>query len=80
MYDGCKKDEIGRYIPITFPKRMFVQVSKVLFVLNIIVFYMHEKISLNIVLAVCIVEIVAITIFLAYWIPRYIRAGALVKW
>ena len=66
----AKKDEIGIIIPLTFPKRMFMYVSLVLFILNIIVFYLHEKISLDIVLGASTIEIVAMAIFFAYWIPK----------
>ena len=76
----AKKDEIGRYLMLTFPKRMFLYVSIVVFVLNIIVFYLHEKISFSTVLGVSIIEIVFMAIFFAYWIPRYSRIGAQVKW
>ncbi|MFZ1127946.1 hypothetical protein [Methanoregula sp.] len=76
----AKKDEIGRYLPLTFPKRMFIFILALLVVMNIGVFYFHEKTSFGTVLGATIFEIVYLGIFFAFWIPRYDRADARVKW
>jgi len=75
-----KKDEIGRILPITFVKRLFIYVLTLLIVMNIGVFYYHEKIPFSTVLVVTLFEIVYMVIFVAFWVPRYQRAGAQVKW
>jgi hypothetical protein len=75
-----KKDENGRYLPLTFPKRVFIFVLTLLVVMNIGVFYFHEKVSFSTVLGVTIFGIVFLVIFFAFWVPRYSRIGAQVKW
>jgi hypothetical protein len=76
----AQKDEIGRYLPLTFPKRMFIFVTIVVFVNNFVVFYVHEKNSMGAVPGVSIIEIVAMVIFVALFVPMYQRAGARVRW
>ena len=77
--DG-KKDEIGIFIPITFTKRMLLYIVIDLLLINLIVFYWHEKLSLPIVFGVSLIEMAALAAAFAFWIPRYQRAGAQVKW
>ena len=76
----AKKDEIGVFIPISFTKRMLLYVVVDLLLINLIVFYWHEKLSLSIVLMVSLIEMIALAAAFAFWIPRYQRAGAQVKW
>ena len=75
-----KKDEIGIFIPITFTKRMLLYIVLDLLLINLIVFYWHEKLSLPLVLMVNLVEMIALVAAFAFWVPKYQRAGAQVKW
>ncbi|MFZ1897714.1 hypothetical protein [Methanoregula sp.] len=77
--DG-KKDKIGRILPITFVKRLVIFVLALLIVMNMGVFYYTYKIPFSTVLVVTLFEIVYMVIFVAFWVPRYQRAGAQVKW
>ena len=75
-----KKDEIGRILPITFVKRLVIFVLALLIVMNMGVFYYTCNIPFSTVLVVTLFEIVYMVIFVAFWVPRYQRAGAQVKW
>jgi len=75
-----KKDEIGIFIPMTFTKRMVFYIVIDLLLINLIVFYWHEKMSLSLVFGVSLIEMAALVAAFAFWIPRYQRAGARVKW
>jgi len=75
-----KKDEIGLILPITFVKRVLIFVLALVVVMNFGVFYFADKISFSTVLIVTLFEIVYLVIFVAFWVPRYQRAGAQVKW
>jgi len=75
-----KKDEIGMVLPITFVKRILIFLLALLVVMNFGVFYFYEKIAISTVLGATIFEIVYMIIFFAFWVPRYQRAGAQVKW
>jgi len=75
-----KKDEIGKFLPITFVKRVLIFVLALIVVMNFGVFYFADKISFSTVLIVTLFEIVYLVIFVAFWVPRYQRAGAQVKW
>ncbi len=76
----AKKDEIGIIIPITFTKRMLLYIVLDLFLINLVVFYVHEKLSLPLVIMVSLIEMIALAAAFVFWIPRYERAGAQVKW
>jgi len=56
---------------MSFPKRMLIVASIVLILTNLIVFYLHENLSLSLVLLVSIIEIVPIAANLWYWMPKY---------
>jgi len=76
----AKQDEIGLILPITFVKRVLIFVLALVVVMNFGVFYFADKISFSTVLIVTLFEIVYMVIFVAFWVPRYQRAGAQVKW
>ncbi|MGP8046002.1 MAG: hypothetical protein ACLPF1_05810 [Methanoregula sp.] len=75
-----KKDEIGRVLPITFVKRILIFILALVVVMNFGVFYFHDNTAISTVLGVTIFEIVYMVIFFAFWVPRYQRAGAQVRW
>ncbi len=75
-----KKDEIGIFIPTTFAKRMMVYIVIDLLLINLIVFYWHEKMALPLVLGVILIEVIALAAAFAFWIPQYQRADAHVRW
>ena len=75
-----KKDEIGRILPISFVKRLFIFVLTLVVVMNFGVFYFSYKLPFITVLIVTLFEIVYMVIFVAFWVPRYQRANAHVKW
>jgi len=76
----AKKDEIGKFLPMTFVKRVLIFVLALVVVMNFGVFYFADQISFSTVLIVTLFEIVYTVIFVAFWVPRYQRAGAQVKW
>ncbi len=76
----AKKDEIGIFIPMTFTKRMLLYIVVDLLLINLVVFYWHEKMSLAIVLMISFIEMISLAAAFAFWIPRYERAGAQVRW
>ena len=57
--------------PMSFPTRMLLQVAADLIIINLIVFYWIEMLSLRLVLSVILVEIAAITIAFAFWVSPY---------
>jgi len=76
----AKKDEIGMILPISFVKRIFIFVLALVVVMNFGVFYFSYQIPFSTVLIVTIFEIVYMVLYVAFWVPRYQRAGAQVKW
>jgi hypothetical protein len=76
----AKKDEIGKFFPITFVKRIVMWVFALVVVMNFGVFYFNGNTPFSTVLIVTLFEIVYMVIFVAFWVPRYQRAGAQVKW
>jgi len=76
----AKKDAIGKFLPITFVKRMVMYIVTLLVVMNFGVFYFTDKIPLSTVLIVTIFEIVYMILFVSFWVPRYQREGAQVRW
>jgi len=79
IMDG-KKDELGIFIPMTFTKRMILYIILDLFLINLIVLYWHEKLLLPLVLGISLIEVIALVVAFAFWVPQYQRAGAQVKW
>lgn len=75
-----QKDAIGRILPITFVKRLVIYAVTLLIVMNFGVFYYTYNIPFSTVLVVTLFEIVYMVIFVAFWVPRYQRAGAQVRW
>jgi hypothetical protein len=65
------KNEIGTHFPMTFPKRMMVYVLIDLLLINLITYYFVYKVSLEFVISVSAVEIIALAIAFAFWVPRY---------
>jgi hypothetical protein len=56
---------------LSFPARMLMVVTIVIFVVNLIVFYWHEHLLLSLVLAASSVEVIAIAVNFAFWVPQY---------
>jgi hypothetical protein len=56
---------------LSFPARMLMDVTIVIFVVNLIVFYWHEHLLLSLVLAASSVEVIAIAVNFAFWVPQY---------
>jgi hypothetical protein len=56
---------------MTFPKRMMVYVLIDLLLINLITYYLVYKVSLEFVISVSAVEIIALAIAFAFWVPRY---------
>ncbi len=65
------KDEIGKYAPMSFPKRMMIYVIVDLLLINLITYYLAYRVSLEFVIAVSIIEIIALGVAFAFWVPRY---------
>lgn len=57
--------------PMSFPTRMLLYIVIDLTIINLIVFYWIEKISLSLVIPVIIVEIVVLAISMAFWVSPY---------
>jgi hypothetical protein len=56
---------------MTFPKRMLVYIAVMLFLLNFIVFCVHQNLAPALVLEVSVLEVVITGTFMAFWVPRY---------
>jgi hypothetical protein len=57
--------------PMSFPTRILLYISIDLAIINLIVFYWMEKLSLSLVVPVIIIEIVVLAISMAFWISPY---------
>ena len=57
--------------PMSFPTRILLYAVIELTVINLIVFYWHEKLSLIPVIQVIILEILVIAIAMAFWVTPY---------
>jgi hypothetical protein len=57
--------------PMSFPTRMLLYIGIDLTIINILVFYWIEKLSLGLVVPVIIVEIVVLAISMAFWVSPY---------
>ena len=64
-------DEIGKYVPMTFPRRMMTYVLLDLLIINLITYYLMYQVQLEFVLSVTAVEIIALAVAFAFWVPRY---------
>ena len=56
---------------MTFPKRMMVYVLIDLLLINLITYYFVYHVSLVFVISVCAIEIIALAVAFAFWVPRY---------
>ena len=65
------KDEVGKNVPMTFPKRMMIYVVIDLLLINLITYYLAYGVSLEFVIAVSVIEIIALAVAFAFWVPRY---------
>jgi hypothetical protein len=65
------KNETGTNLPMTFPKRMMVYVLVDLLVINLITYYFVYNVSLLFVISVSAIEIIALAVAFAFWVPRY---------
>ena len=63
--------EIGTNFKMTFPKRMMLYVLLDLILINLICYYGAYKVPLDVVIGVIIIEIAALGIAFAFWVPRY---------
>ncbi len=57
--------------PMSFPTRILLYAVIELTVINLIVFYWHEKLPLSLVIPVIIIEILAIGAAIAFWVTPY---------
>jgi hypothetical protein len=58
-------------IPMSFPTRILLYAAIELTLINLIVFYWHENLSLSLVLPVIIIEIVVIAVSMVFWVSPY---------
>jgi hypothetical protein len=57
--------------PMSYPTRILVHAAIILAVINLLVFYWIEKLSLHLVLEVALLEIVVIAVAMAFWASPY---------
>lgn len=57
--------------PMSFPARILLYVVLDLTIINLLVFYWLAGIPLNLVIPVDIIEIVALTVSMAFWVSPY---------
>lgn len=57
--------------PMSFPTRILSYIAIDLTIINLIVFYWHENLSLGLVLPTIIIEIVVLAISMAFWVAPY---------
>jgi hypothetical protein len=55
----------------TFSRRILAYVIIDVLVINLIVFWWHQHLTLRVVLAATLLEIVAVVVAMAYWVPKY---------
>jgi hypothetical protein len=65
------KNETGTHVSMTFPKRMMVYVLIDLLLINLITYYFVYNVSLVFVISVSAIEIIALAVAFAFWVPRY---------
>ncbi len=66
-----QKNETGTHFPMTFPKRMMVYVLIDLLLINLITYYLVYHVPLEFVISVTAIEIIALAVAFAFWVPRY---------
>ena len=71
MADEHRWRDINFPFPMSFPMRMLTYVVLDLTIINLIVLYLAEHLSLGLVLAVDIVEIAALAVAIAFWVSPY---------
>jgi len=64
-------NETGKLALMTFPKRMMAYILVDLILINLICYYVAAKVPLEFVVGVTAIEIVALGIAFAFWVPRY---------
>jgi hypothetical protein len=57
--------------PMSFPTRILLYIALDLTIINLIVFYWHENLSLSLVVPVIIIEILVLAISMAFWVSPY---------
>jgi hypothetical protein len=65
------KNETGTPVSMTFPKRMMIYVLIDLLLINLITYYFVYNVSLVFVISVSAIEIIALAVAFAFWVPRY---------
>ena len=68
-------NETGTNLPMTFPKKMMVYVLIDLLLINLITYYFAYHVSLGFVLSLSAIEIIALGVAFAFWVPRYNLPG-----
>jgi len=57
--------------PMSFPTRILLYIAIDLTLINLIVFYWIEHLSLSLILPVIILEIVVLAVSIAFWVSPY---------
>ena len=57
--------------PMSFPARMLLYIAIDLTIINLIVFYRIENVSLSRVIPVIILEIIVLALSMAFWVSPY---------
>ena len=57
--------------PMSFPTRILLYIAIDLAIINLIVFYWIEKLSLSLVVPVIIIEIVVLAVSMVFWVSPY---------
>ncbi len=65
------KEILGNHLRMTFPSRMLLYIILDLAIINFVAYYIAGRVSLGFVLSVTAIEIIALTIALAFWVPKY---------
>ena len=58
-------------VPMSFPARILLYIILDLSIINLLVFYWLENVPLSHVLPVIIIEIAALAVAMAFWVPVY---------
>jgi hypothetical protein len=57
--------------PMSFPTRILSYIIADLTIINLLIFYWTKKLPLSLVLSVIIIEIMALAVAMAFWVPKY---------
>jgi hypothetical protein len=57
--------------PMSFPTRILLYIAGDLTIINLIVFYWLENLSLSLVVPVIILEIIVLAVSIAFWVSPY---------